>query len=427
MRLPLSCCLLCVFVVGCPSGPEPVTPGAELFGLLSVAQGIDAPTALAAPADGSSRLFIAAQTGTVHVVSAGGALLDTPLLDLRTRLVELEPSYDERGLLGLALHPMFQENGRLFVYYSAPPGAETPAGFDSETRVSEFLVPAGADVADDASERIILRIAQPGQNHKGGQLAFGPDGYLYIGVGDGGGAGDDGFGHTPGLGNAQDRASLLGKILRIDVDDAAPYESPASNPFVQSEAARPEIFALGLRNPWRFGFDHETGRLFAGDVGQSLREEVNLIVAGGNYGWRVREGSTCFNLDNFIAPLADCPGADAAGSLLIDPIIEYDHLEGRSVIGGYVYRGVEISSLRGLYVFGDYSPGFTGNGRVYVAHEDADGEWSRSEIGFAGREAGRLNAFLYGFGRDAAGELYLLTNAKPGPGGGGGVVYRLTP
>jgi glucose/arabinose dehydrogenase len=233
------------------------------------------PVGLAAPPDGSGRLFILDQIGAVRIVDADGMLLPAPFLNLADRMVPLAVegafSYDERGLLGLAFHPDYATNGRFFVFYTAPKGADQPDEFDSESHISEFHVGADPNVGDPASEQVLLRIGKPQSNHNGGQLAFGPDGFLYISTGDGGGANDTGDGHNPAIGNGQDKTTLLAKILRIDVDSGSPYGLPPDNPFLADPTARPEIYALGTRNPWRFSFDSGGAhRLFVGDVGQDL-------------------------------------------------------------------------------------------------------------------------------------------------------------
>lgn len=415
-------------LAGCPRD-DPFDPNAPLVELRLVADGIAAPVALADPNDGTGRLFVVSQTGRVFVIPPAGGILETPFLDLSAKLPELDRSYDERGLLGLAFHPDYVANGRLFAYYSAPRSDATPAEFDSETLLCEFRVSSDPNIADPLTERLLLRISQPQRAHKAGQIAFGTDGYLYLATGDGGGVGDAEAGHTPGIGNAQDLSSLLGKFLRIDVNGGAPYDVPADNPFVGRADARPEIWALGMRNPWRWSFDDlpgGSGRLFAADVGQALREELNIVTRGANCGWRIREGTTCFNLDDLSNPLASCATSDASGAALVDPFFEYSHAEGTAVIGGYVYRGSEIPGLTGAYVHGDFSAGFLGaDGRLYAAREADDGTWSRVEIRIDDAADGRLGRYLYAFGRDARGELYVLSNSAPNPSGEGGAVHRI--
>lgn len=440
-------------VSGCPPsipGPSPTT-----IALTLVAQGLTSPVAMASPGDGTGRLFVADQVGRIRIIDPGGFLLPTPFLDLADRMVNVGIDfgggfvYDERGLLGLAFHPRYADNGRLFVIYNAPRGPHQPVEYDSQLHLSEFRVrPDDPNQADPASERILMVVGKPQFNHNGGQLAFGPDGMLYVSIGDGGGADDNWFGHTGGagltrddphptdaLGNAQDRTRLLGKILRIDVDDGDPYAIPSDNPFTDDSGARPEIWAYGLRNPWRFSFDGSTHpRLFCADVGQNLFEEVNVITRGGNFGWNIREGFHCFDQANPVAPGTQCPSVGARGDPLIDPIIEYPHADdqgrplGIAAVGGYVYRGSAIPDLVGDYVFGDFSTSFfVADGALFAAEEDAGGNWTRRELTIADRTAGRIGQFVLAIGRDEAGELYVLTTDNVGPVGNTGKIYRIDP
>ena len=237
------------------------------------------------------------------------------------------------------------------------------------------------------------------------------------------------------LGNGQDKAKLLGKILRIDVDSGDPYGIPADNPLLGELGAYPEIWAYGLRNPWRFSFDAGGGhRLFCADVGQNLFEEVNLITKGGNYGWHIKEGAHCFDAANPGTPGAQCPSVGLAGEPLIDPILEYPHTDsqgrpvGLAVVGGFVYRGSAIAGLLGAYVFGDLSTAFqTGDGTLFAADEATDGTWTKRELTIAGASGGRLGKFIFGFGQDGQGELYVLTSDNVGPVGTTGKVYRIVP
>jgi len=421
--------LVCGGIVGCPANqPDP----AVRVSLRLVAVGLAAPLAMVTPNDGTKRLFVVEQVGRIRVLE-NDVLMDGAFLDVTDQIVPLDTQYDERGLLGLAFHPNFAANGRFFIVYNTPARDTSRADVDSILRLSEFHVSqTDASRADLASERVLLEVEKPQSNHNGGQLAFGSDGYLYFSIGDGGGVADSGAGHTPDIGNAQDKSSLLGKILRIDVDTRdpeLPYAIPADNPFVSDPAARGEIFALGFRNPWKFSFDTDSGgrtRLFAGDVGQSIREEVDIVERGGNYGWRIREGTQCLDPENINIVPASCPDVDAAGAALISPMLDYSHGTGRAVIGGYVYRGAAIDALRGEYVFGDFSASFLrADGRLFAARESVEGEWSFSEITISGNANGRINRFLYGFGLDADGELYALTNATAQPVEGGGEIYRL--
>ncbi|HDR74107.1 MAG TPA: hypothetical protein ENN85_09420, partial [Methanoculleus sp.] len=300
-----------------PAGAQVATPGPpHRVALDLVADGFDAPVALEEAPDGSGRLFVADQSGTVRIIAANRTLLDEPFLDVRSRMVSLNPNGDERGLLGIAFHPDFEDNGRFFVYYSAPLRPEGPAGWDHTSRVAEYAVRRGdPDRADPSSERTVLDVDQPQANHNAGQILFGPDGYLSIAFRDGGGGNDAGIGHPP-EGNGQTTATLPGSILRIDVDGGEPYAVPADNPFAGG-GGRGEIYAYGFRNPYRISFDRggEYG-LIAADVGQRSWEEINLVTAGGNYGWNIREGAHCVDPGT-------CPSTGPRGEPLIDPVLEY--------------------------------------------------------------------------------------------------------
>lgn len=410
-------------LAGCPRDSD--VPATSSVKLERVASGIAAPVGMVFPDDGTDRAFIVSQPGRIFVMARDGAVSETPLLDLRDRVIELTPTYDERGLLGMALHPQFGSNGRFFVFYNADASDEVAAESDSEVRVSEFALSSADDnIADPASERILLRVGKPQFNHNGGQLAFGADGFLYISIGDGGGANDEGDGHNAQIGNGQDLTTLLGKILRIDVDGGEPYAIPNDNPFVGDATARPEIFAYGLRNPWRFSFDSETGRLMAGDVGQDEFEEVNIIESGGNYGWRIWEANNCFSPESVDA--TTCPETGLRGEPLIKPILEYSHDEGVSVVGGFVYRGSAIAGLSEAYVFADWSQGFIApNGRLFAAREDDAGAWTFEELRVSGGTNDRIGRFIYALGQDARGELFVLTNDSLSPTSSGGEVWRI--
>jgi glucose/arabinose dehydrogenase len=405
-------------------------------GVRQIAAGLTAPVALVEPPDGSRRLFIVDQIGLIRVLLPDGELLPEPFLDLRDRIVPLRPNFDERGLLGLAFHPRYAENGRFFVYYSAPLREGAPAGWNCTSHISEFLVSADPNRADPASERILLQIDKPQFNHNAGTVAFGPDGYLYISIGDGGGANDVGLGHVEDWypdnagGNGQDiTENLLGSILRIDVDGGAPYAIPPDNPFVGTEGLD-EIWAYGFRNPYRISFDG--GSLFAGDAGQLLWEEVSLVVKGGNYGWNVKEGTHCFDAENAGVSPAECPSFAPGGVPLRDPVIEYANARnpigglGLVVVGGHVYRGGELPQLRGRYVFGDWSRSFgRPDGTLLVATPRKNGLWPIQELLVQGSPGGRLGDFILGFGRDLRGEVYVLASDSVGPSGSTGKIYRL--
>ena len=289
-------------------------------------------TNLAQPIGGDDRLFVTEQAGRILAFpnDQDADVLEV-FLDIRDRV---NNSGSEEGLLGLAFDPRFADNGYLFVYYSA--------SGPRRSVLSRFTAHGGRDEGDPDSELVILEVPQPFGNHNGGQIAFGPDGYLYIGLGDGGAAGDP-------RSNGRNTATLLGSVLRIAVSEsteAIPYRIPADNPLLGQPGARPEIWAYGLRNPWRFSFDRDSGDLWAADVGQNRLEEVDLVTAGGDYGWNTMEGTKCFS------PPDSC---DASGT--IPPVWEYSADEGCSIIGGYVYRGPGLPSLSGAYVFGDYCAG----------------------------------------------------------------------
>lgn len=296
--------------------------------LQQVAQGLREPVHVAVAPDGSGRLYVVEQAGVVRIIERG-QVRPNPFLDIRDQV----ESGGEKGLLSIAFHPRYRDNGMFFINYTATDAKGL------HTRISRWRR-AALDHADPKSEAVLLRIGQPYSNHNGGQLAFGPDGYLYIGMGDGGAANDP-------QGHAQNPDSLLGKLLRIDVDRAdgmPPYVVPPDNPFVKKKGFRPEIWALGLRNPWRFSFDARSGALWLADVGQNKVEEIDIIRKGGNYGWNVMEGDICTPAVN--------PRCDPSGFEL--PIFTYRHPEGFSVTGGFVYRGAAIPGLCGAYLYTDY-------------------------------------------------------------------------
>ena len=349
------------------------------------------------PDDGSNRLFVVLQPGQVMVFDNDRDTTSAEtFLDIRD---QVNDQGSEEGLLGLAFDPQFRANGHFYVYYSASP--------PKRSVISRYSVRAGEPSrADPASEVTVLQIPQPFSNHNGGQLLFGPDGYLYVGLGDGGSGGDP-------QGNGQDPSTLLGSILRIDVS-AAPggaYLVPPDNPFVGREGdARAEIWAYGLRNPWRFSFDRETGELWAADVGQNKFEEVDIIRPGGNYGWNIMEGSYCFLGRLTIAQLlkrgSAGPDRNCDQEGLEPPIIDYDHDEGCSVTGGYVYRGSRLPSLYGAYVYGDFC-----SGKIWALTYDGARVTELLEI-----VDSQLS--IPAFGEDPAGELYILSFD--------GSIYRLT-
>jgi glucose/arabinose dehydrogenase len=413
--------LLAFVLTGCNIlGNIPTRVGLEL-----IAEGFTSPVALVTPRDESDRLFVVDQVGMIWILSQGKRI-EIPFLDLRDRIVELNAFYDERGLLGLAFHPDFATNGRFYVSYSAPLQAGLSSSvWDHTTYISEFTVSADdPNQADPASERVLMALHKPGYNYEAGHLAFGPDGYLYIATGDSVRDPASEAGQY-----AQDPYSLLGKILRIDVnktgENGEPYAIPADNPLVDGSGS-PEVFAYGFRNPYRFSFDvfdSSESRLFVVDVGQAMMEEVNLVMAGGNYGWPIREGNSCFNMRAWNQPLKTCPTED-----LIDPIIAYTHQGDLSaIIGGTIYRGQVLPSLYEGYVFGDWG---RGNGHLFVAHPPGTGTglWKITEIEVELSDYQTGIGQLIGIGQDENGELYLLTkDPGMGPVGESGRLYKLIP
>jgi glucose/arabinose dehydrogenase len=337
-----------------------------------IAKGLTKPLFVTHAGDDSQRLFVVEQAGVVKIVQ-NGIIGETPFLDIRERVGS---SGSEQGLLSIAFHPRYAENGEVFADYT---------NRDGDTVISRFN--ATGDTADPASEQILLLIKQPYANHNGGLVLFGPDGYLYIGMGDGGSGGDP-------ENRAQDLDSLLGKILRIDVDGDAPYAIPADNPYANG-GGMPEIWAYGLRNPWRFSFDRSTGDLLIGDVGQNKYEEVDFQPAGQsgmNYGWNQVEGNHCYkdgcNQSAFVAPIA-----------------EYPHEQGCSVTGGFVYQGAEFPQLQGIYYYGDYC-----QGTIWALQRTGD-SWNSTV-------ALKSDLRITSFGEDQNGELYLTD-------GSSGILYRL--
>jgi glucose/arabinose dehydrogenase len=359
-----------------PPSAEPATavplPPLDAIGLelIPVASGLTKPLYLTHAGDDSGRLFVVEQAGRVMILQAG-AINPAPFLDI---ISLVGSTGNEQGLLSLAFHPDFVNNGFFFVNYTDKQG---------DTVIARYQVSDNPDLADPASAKVLLTIDQPYANHNGGQLAFGPDGYLYIGMGDGGAANDP-------QNRAQNLAELLGKLLRIDVDAGDPYAIPETNPFAGNDQARPEIWSYGWRNPWRFSFDSATNDLYIADVGQNQYEEIHVELAGSpggqNYGWRLMEGSSCFNP----------PECDPEALGLVLPVAEYDHSLGCSVTGGYVYRGRQFPELTGVYFYGDYCSGI-----IWGLRAEADGSWAQAELL-------RSSESISSFGQDQAGELYLV-------------------
>lgn len=367
-----------VLLLACGSGTRPSTepPGDTTAARLEViVSGLQDPVHLAAPA-GDSRLFVVEQRGTIRVVK-NGQLLGTPFLDVRPIA-----SGGERGLLSVAFHPGYATNGYFYVNYTDVGG---------NTRIERYHADPVSDVADAASAKLILAVDQPFGNHNGGQVLFGPDGMLYIGMGDGGSGGDP-------QGHGQNRGTLLGALLRIDVDGGDPYRIPADNPYVNQPPFRGEVWAWGLRNPWRSAFDAASGMIYIADVGQSVWEEVNIrpaAEAGVNYGWNLMEGRHCYNASS----------CNQSGLTL--PVFEYNHSEGCSITGGFVYRGSAIPALQGHYFYADYCRGQVRSFKFASGIVSAQKSWDFGDI-----------ESVLSFGEDSVGELYVLSS--------NGTVYRLT-
>lgn len=416
--------------------PPNASPNLQL-----ITDNLVSPLTVAEAPDDSKRLFIVDQTGKIWIVDKDGSKLADPFIDISPKMIALQSGYDERGLLGLAFHPDYKSNGRFYLFYTAPPrpgGPDAGNSWDNLTRISEFKV-SSSDMnhADPASEKVILEEDHPQLNHDGGTLAFGPDGFLYISIGDGGNADDKGPGHVSDWydanigGNGQDNYhNLMGNILRIDVNNGNPYAIPPDNPFMGT-AARQEIYAFGFRNPYRFSFDMGgSHQLFVGDAGQSLYEEIDLVTKGGNYGWNVKEGTVCFNTDDDKTPRSSCPATDSAGNALIDPIIQLANAANPAggvatvIVGGHVYRGSELPGMDGQYIFGIYSQDGNANAKVYAASPASSGMWPYQAISLKDFPD-NLGQYLKGFGQDLSGEIYLTTTMQQGPAGNTGKVYKL--
>jgi glucose/arabinose dehydrogenase len=404
-------------------------------GFVSPIGGVAAPT-------NTNRLFVIDQVGKIWIIDTGGNKLTTPFMDVTSRLVTLNPNNDERGLLGLAFHPQFETNRRFYIYYQLPPraGGPTPTtSWNNLSRISEFRASAtNMNIADMATEKVLLEMDDPQSNHNGGTIAFGPDGYLYIAIGDGGSANDVAPGHVDDWyaanagGNGQDiEANLFGNVLRIDVNTGSPYGIPADNPFVNLPG-KDEIYAYGFRNPFRMSFDMGGNHgLYLGDAGQVLYEEINLVTKGGNYGWNVKEGSHCFNAANNDTLLPSCPDVDNFGHRLIDPAIELNNTsnpmggKALTVIGGNVYRGNSIPGLQGKYIFGTFAQTRgTPDAELFVANPSGPGPWHYDEINLKSFP-NDLGHYLKGFGQDNDGEIYLTVSSIGGPSGTTGKVFKL--
>ncbi len=365
-------------VISRDRGPDPAA-----IKLTPVASGFTRPLYVTHAADGSDRIFLVEQVGKIWILK-DGLLLEQPFLDIGALISPgaVIQSFSEQGLLGLAFHPDFPTNGAFYINYTDLQGG---------TVVARYYVDAeNPDIADASSGQIIFQLSQPYANHNGGHIEFGPDGYLYIALGDGGSANDP-------LGAGQNRQLLLGSLLRIDVDGAAPYAIPPTNPFVGDASARAEIWAYGLRNVWRFSFDRATGDMYMADVGQNQWEEINFQPAdsagGENYGWNVWEGKHIF--------------AGGTAPNHVPPIYEYSHSFGCSVTGGNIYRGEAIAELEAVYLFGDWC-----SGRIWGAWRDHELNWQADELMKTGIP-------ISSFGEDEAGEVYVIDY--------GGALYRFEP
>ena len=392
--------------------------------------GVNTPLAMVQPV-GDDRMFVIEQNGRVKIIR-DGKLEATPFLDIRNLIPDLHQDFDERGLLGLAFHPDFKNNGKFYVAYSAHLDYQGDLGkmlwYSHSNVVAEYKVSADdPDAADPQSARIISSIDWPQFNHNGHWIDFGPDGMLYISTGDGGYANDWGIGHNVTEGNGQDMTSLLGKMLRVDVDGGHPYKIPDDNPFVGNNDIAPEIYASGLRNPWRCSFDMGGDKaLICGDVQQNSYEEVSVITSGANLGWRRMEATHCFDYTKPDDHPTEC---DKDG--LTDPILEYqnctakpDGCMGISVTGGYVYRG-EHEALQGKYVFGDWSKSFaTMDGQIFIGTNNG-GNWSMELANVANMEG--AIPYILAFAQDANGEVYALTSITTGPNGSLDTIYKVVP
>jgi glucose/arabinose dehydrogenase len=384
-------------LVACPSGDDDddvvdVCDGADPvegtgIQLELVTAEVTLPTWIGAANDGSGRLFVAEQRGKIRRIRDDGSR--STYLDIEDNVISVGGLGEERGLLGVAFHPNFAENGRIYVSYVAT-GPEA-----GESRIALYTVSGDpeSDEPDPASEEILLTQTQPASNHNGGGIAFGPDGYLYIGFGDGGGGGDTYM-------NGQRRDTFMAKILRIDVDSGDPYGIPSDNPFVGDGEHRDETWAWGLRNPWRFSFDRATGDMYIGDVGQGEVEEVDIGRSGANYGWSEVEGDVCFRA-----------GCDQ--SAFEPPIYTYDRRIGSSITGGYVYRGCKMPDLQGIYFFSDYPFSFDavlGTIEWSPGGPATDGPVFIEDLGYS----------VSTFGEDELGELYIADHA-------GGRIFKIIP
>ncbi len=439
-----------------PSRTRLKTPQVPV-GLQFVAGNFTSPINIALPGDNTGRHFLVDQTGFVKIFYLNGTVLNTPFLDVRDRMITLDPTYDERGLLSIAFHPQFATNGKVYAYYSAPLRASANSSWSCTNHLSEFTVStSNPNQVDMSSERILLEVDKPYENHNGGTLLFGPDdGYLYLPLGDGGRADDTGMGHTLITGNGQDLTKILGKVIRIDVDSTSanrPYGIPPDNPFLSTPGALPEIYAYGFRNPAFTTFDSGgSHKMFIAMAGQRLFESVLIIYKGGDYPWNIREGTHCFDPNNdFMPPAGSCRTVGYSGQPLIGPVVELGHDVGDTIVGGVVYRGTQIPALQGTYVFGTWSDEnrIVGNGSLLVATPPGNVDlsalpntasavtpalnamWTPQEMRVANNGNGRINAFVRGLYESEAHEVLVVINQNGGPGlspQGSGEIWMMVP
>jgi len=406
--------------------------------LQPVAEGLTQPLTYVQLPDGSA--LVVDQPGFVWLIEKDGNRRAEPVLNLTNKLSAINHgAFDERGLIDLALHPKFKANRRVLLTYTAPRRSSAPADWDCTLRLAEFMLPANQPLRiDPNSEKVLIEVDKPYANHNSGRIAFGPDGFLYLGVGDGGNANDQG--KRPETGNGQNLKTHLGKILRLDVDQSSggqTYGIPSDNPFANGREGLPEIYAYGLRNIWGLSFDRGgTHELFGADVGQNLFEEVDIIVKGGNYGWSLREGFAAFDPKAPNKPPAEIPTKGPRGEPLVEPILQYKHTGpkkdpealGISITGGFIYRGKHFPELVGQYVFGDWSRNWAlPQGVLLTAKRPAGGtgRWSIESIEVVSPE--KFAGYITAFGQDNEGELYLLTNGSNGLTPGKGQVWKLAP
>ena len=395
------------------------------------AEGLSGPVFMVPYRSGDQAFLIGEQEGLISFLSEKGGSRGQAFLDLRERLDWVRKGFDERGLLGFALHPEFEKNRRFFLYFGTPLVDGGPEDFDHTMRLSEFRASDDGSRADPKSERVLLEINQPQWNHNSGSIAFGPDGHLYICVGDGGASNDLANGHAEG-GNGQSLDTLLGKILRIDVDAGDGYAIPEDNPLV-GKPGKDEIFAWGVRNPWGLTIDGE--RMIFADVGQNRFEEVNVLESGANFGWPRFEGFAPFDQESPGDSIKLEASRATSPEDTVHPVIAYPHNEGFgefpamgiSITGGHVYRGSAIKGLQGHYLYADWAMSWAGpNYGLFVAEPTAGGEWT-SDLLPGGGAPEEKNAWITGFARDRDGEIYVLTNDSNTPRGKHGRIWKITP